>query len=162
MKADSGSVKWAEHANIGYMPQDTAEEFENELNLTDWMARFTKEGDDDQTVRSVLGRLLFSGDDVRKPVRVLSGGEKGRMMYGKLILGRHNVILMDEPTNHMDMESIEALNIALEKYAGTLLFVSHDREFVSSLATRILEVSDGQIIDFRGSYDEYLHSQGIE
>ena len=144
------------------MPQDTAEEFENELNLTDWMARFTKEGDDDQTVRSVLGRLLFSGDDVRKPVRVLSGGEKGRMMYGKLILGRHNVILMDEPTNHMDMESIEALNIALEKYAGTLLFVSHDREFVSSLATRILEVRDGQIIDFRGSYDEYLHSQGIE
>ena len=84
------------------------------------------------------------------------------MMYGKLILGRHNVILMDEPTNHMDMESIEALNIALEKYAGTLLFVSHDREFVSSLATRILEVRDGQIIDFRGSYDEYLHSQGIE
>ena len=162
MKADSGSVKWAEHANIGYMPQDTAEEFENELNLTDWMARFTKEGDDDQTVRSVLGRLLFSGDDVRKPVRVLSGGEKGRMMYGKLILGRHNVMLMDEPTNHMDMESIEALNIALEKYTGTLLFVSHDREFVSSLATRILEVRDGQIIDFRGSYDEYLHSQGIE
>lgn len=162
MKADSGSVKWAEHANIGYMPQDTAEEFENELNLTDWMARFTKEGDDDQTVRSVLGRLLFSGDDVRKPVSVLSGGEKGRMMYGKLILGRHNVILMDEPTNHMDMESIEALNIALEKYTGTLLFVSHDREFVSSLATRILEVRDGQIIDFRGSYDEYLHSQGIE
>ena len=162
MKADSGSVKWAEHANIGYMPQDTAEEFENELNLTDWMARFTKEGDDDQTVRSVLGRLLFSGDDVRKPVRVLSGGEKGRMMYGKLILGRHNVMLMDEPTNHMDMESIEALNIALEKYTGTLLFVSHDREFVSSLATRILEVRDGQIIDFRGNYDEYLHSQGIE
>ena len=84
------------------------------------------------------------------------------MMYGKLILGRHNVMLMDEPTNHMDMESIEALNIALEKYTGTLLFVSHDREFVSSLATRILEVRDGQIIDFRGSYDEYLHSQGIE
>ena len=84
------------------------------------------------------------------------------MMYGKLILGRHNVMLMDEPTNHMDMESIEALNIALEKYAGTLLFVSHDREFVSSLATRILEVRDGQIIDFRGNYDEYLHSQGIE
>jgi len=83
-------------------------------------------------------------------------------MYGKLILGRHNVMLMDEPTNHMDMESIEALNIALEKYTGTLLFVSHDREFVSSLATRILEVRDGQIIDFRGSYDEYLHSQGIE
>ena len=113
-------------------------------------------------MRSVLGRLLFSGDEVRKSAKVLSGGEKGRMMYGKLILGRHNVMLMDEPTNHMDMESIEALNIALEKYTGTLLFVSHDREFVSSLATRILEVRDGQIIDFKGSYDEYLHSQGLE
>jgi ATPase subunit of ABC transporter with duplicated ATPase domains len=84
------------------------------------------------------------------------------MMYGKLMLGRHNVLLMDEPTNHMDMESIESLNIALDKYAGTLIFVSHDREFVSSLATRILEVRDGRIIDFRGGYEEYLSSQGIE
>ena len=162
LKADSGSVKWAEHADIGYMPQDPSDEFENEFNLTEWMARFTQEGDDDQTVRSVLGRLLFSGDDVRKPAKVLSGGEKGRMMYGKLILGRYNVLLMDEPTNHMDMESIEALNIALEKYVGTLVFVSHDREFVSSLATRILEVRNGEIVDFKGSYDEYLHYQGIE
>jgi ATPase subunit of ABC transporter with duplicated ATPase domains len=84
------------------------------------------------------------------------------MMYGKLMLGRHNVLLMDEPTNHMDMESIEALNIALQKYAGTLIFVSHDREFVSSLANRILEVKDGQVIDFQGSYEDYLASQGIE
>src|SRR3569833_819881 len=81
------------------------------------------------------------------------------MMYGKLKLGRHNVLLMDEPTNHMDMESIESLNIALEKYAGTLIFVSHDREFVSSLTTRILEIKDGQIIDFHGGYEEYLSSQ---
>jgi ATPase subunit of ABC transporter with duplicated ATPase domains len=93
---------------------------------------------------------------------VLSGGEKGRMMYGKLMLGRHNVLLMDEPTNHMDMESIESLNIALDKYAGTLIFVSHDREFVSSLATRILEVRNGDVIDFQGGYEEYLTSQGIE
>lgn len=84
------------------------------------------------------------------------------MMYGKLMLGRHNVMLMDEPTNHMDMESIEALNIALEKYTGTLIFVSHDREFVSSLATRIIEIRDGEIIDFKGNYEEYLNSQGIE
>jgi ATPase subunit of ABC transporter with duplicated ATPase domains len=99
---------------------------------------------------------------VKKVVKVLSGGEKGRMMYGKLMLGRHNVMLMDEPTNHMDMESIESLNIALEKYAGTLIFVSHDREFVSSLATRILEIKNGEVIDFRGTYDEYLVSQGLE
>lgn len=162
MKADTGTVKWAEHADIGYMPQDAGEEFENDFNLTEWMTRFTQEGDDDQTVRSILGRLLFSGDDVKKQAKVLSGGEKGRMMYGKLMLGRHNVMLMDEPTNHMDMESIEALNIALEKYTGTLLFVSHDREFVSSLASRIIEIREGEIIDFKGNYEEYLGSQGIE
>jgi ATPase subunit of ABC transporter with duplicated ATPase domains len=162
MAADHGVAKWAEHANIGYMPQDPTEEFADDRNLTDWIGQWTQEGDDDQAVRGILGRLLFSGDDVKKSVMVLSGGEKGRMMYGKLMLGRHNVLLMDEPTNHMDMESIESLNIALEKYAGTLIFVSHDREFVSSLATRILEVKDGQVIDFHGGYEEYLASQGIE
>ena len=159
---DGGIVKWAENANVGYMPQDPTEDFATDINLTDWIGRWTKEGDDDQAVRSILGRLLFGGDDVKKSVKVLSGGEKGRMMYGKLMLGRHNVMLLDEPTNHMDMESIESLNIALEKYAGTLIFVSHDREFVSSLATRILEMKDGQIIDFRGGYEDYLSSQGIE
>jgi ATPase subunit of ABC transporter with duplicated ATPase domains len=162
MEADAGIAKWAEHANIGYMPQDPTDEFAAGQTLTDWMEQWAKEGDDDQVIRGILGRLLFSGDDVRKSVKVLSGGEKGRMMYGKLMLGRHNVLLMDEPTNHMDMESIESLNIALDKYAGTLIFVSHDREFVSSLATRILEVRDGEIIDFRGGYEEYLASQGIE
>ncbi|NEX59732.1 ABC-F family ATPase [Noviherbaspirillum galbum] len=162
MRPDHGVAKWAEHANIGYMPQDPTEEFAVDKNLTDWMTQWTKEGDDDQAIRSILGRLLFSGDDVRKSVKVLSGGEKGRMMYGKLMLGRHNVLLMDEPTNHMDMESIESLNIALDKYAGTLIFVSHDREFVSSLATRILEVREGEVIDFQGGYEDYLTSQGIE
>ncbi|RFB72885.1 MULTISPECIES: ABC-F family ATPase [unclassified Herbaspirillum] len=162
LQPDSGLVKWAENANVGYMPQDPTEEFAKGEVLTDWMGQWTQEGDDDQAVRSILGRLLFSGDDVKKSVQVLSGGEKGRMMYGKLMLGRHNILLMDEPTNHMDMESIESLNIALEKYAGTLIFVSHDREFVSSLATRILEVKEDQIIDFRGSYEDYLSSQGIE
>ena len=162
LQSDSGNVKWAENANVGYMPQDPTEEFAAEKNLTDWMGEWTQEGDDDQAVRSILGRLLFSGDDVKKIVKVLSGGEKGRMIYGKLMLGRHNVMLMDEPTNHMDMESIESLNIALEKYAGTLIFVSHDREFVSSLATRILEIKDDGIVDFPGSYEDYLSSQGIQ
>ena len=162
LQGDGGTVKWAENANVGYMPQDPTEDFAVDINLTDWMGKWTQEGDDDQAVRSSLGRLLFSGDDVKKSVKVLSGGEKGRMMYGKLMLGRHNVLLMDEPTNHMDMESIESLNIALEKYAGTLIFVSHDREFVSSLATRVLEVKDGEVVDFRGGYEDYLSSQGID
>ena len=111
----------------------------------------------------LLGRLLFKGDSVQKKVRVLSGGEKGRMIFGRLMLQRTNVLVMDEPTNHLDMESIESLNGALGIFQGTLLFVSHDREFVSSVATRILDVKgDGSIVDYQGSYDEYLQSQGLE
>jgi ATPase subunit of ABC transporter with duplicated ATPase domains len=160
---DHGHVKWAENANIGYMPQDTYEEFPDDITLTEWIDKYRQGGDDETMVRGTLGRLLFSGDDVRKSVKVLSGGEKGRMIWGKLMLGRHNVLLLDEPTNHMDMESIESLQIALEKYEGTLIFVSHDREFVNGLANRIIEVrADGTIVDFGGRYDEFLASQGIE
>ena len=95
-------------------------------------------------------------------MRVISGGEQGRMLFGRLMLQKTNVLLMDEPTNHLDMESIESLNTALEKFKGTLVFVSHDREFVSSLATRIWEIKGGQVIDYRGNYEEYLASQGVE
>ena len=157
-----GTVKWAEKANIGYFAQDHAADFEQDLNLFDWMKQFTQAGDDDQVVRSMLGRLLFSGEDFKKSVKVLSGGEKGRMMFGKLMLAKTNVLLMDEPTNHMDMESIESLNTALDKYNGTLFFVSHDREFVSSLANRILDVRADGIIDYSGNYEDYLASQAIE
>ena len=162
LKPNHGTVKWAEKANIGYFAQDHAADFEENLNLFDWMKQFTQAGDDDQVVRSMLGRLLFSGEDFKKSVKVLSGGEKGRMMFGKLMLAKTNVLLMDEPTNHMDMESIEALNTALDKYKGTLFFVSHDREFVSSLATRILEVRADGIIDYSGNYEDYLASQAVE
>lgn len=159
---DSGENKWAENANIGYMPQDVYADFEKDVTLTDWISQYTQEGDDDQAVRSILGRLLFSGDDVSKPVRVLSGGEKHRMTFGRLMLGRHNVLMLDEPTNHLDMESIESLQLALEKFEGTLFVVSHDREFVNAVANRILEVrGDGTVTDFKGSYDEYLTSQGL-
>jgi ATPase subunit of ABC transporter with duplicated ATPase domains len=131
------------------------------MSLTDWMTQWRQAGDDDQAIRSILGRLLFSGDDVKKSVKVISGGEQGRMLFGKIILQKPNVLLMDEPTNHLDMESIESLNSALEKYTGTLIFVSHDREFVSSLATRIVEMTPDGIIDFKGEYEEYLRSQGV-
>jgi ATPase subunit of ABC transporter with duplicated ATPase domains len=105
---------------------------------------------------------LFSGDEIGKTVKVVSGGEKGRLIWGKLMLQKHNVLAMDEPTNHMDMESIESLQISLEKYEGTLIFVSHDREFVSALANRILEVrNDGTISDYSGTYEEYLRSQAL-
>jgi ATPase subunit of ABC transporter with duplicated ATPase domains len=162
MDPDGGENKWAENANIGYMQQDVYPDFEKEVSLTDWIGRYTQEGDDDQAVRSILGRLLFSGDDVGKMVRVLSGGEKHRMTFGRLMLGRHNVLMLDEPTNHLDMESIESLQLALEKFQGTLFVVSHDREFVNAVANRILEVrGDGSVSDFKGSYDDYLASQGL-
>jgi ATPase subunit of ABC transporter with duplicated ATPase domains len=162
LNPDSGENKWAENANIGYMPQDVYADFETDLTLTDWISQFKQEGDDDQAVRSILGRLLFSGDDVGKKVRVLSGGEKHRMTFGRLMFGRHNVLMLDEPTNHLDMESIESLQMALEKFQGTLFVVSHDREFVNAVANRILEVrGDGSVTDFKGSYDEYLASQGL-
>jgi ATPase subunit of ABC transporter with duplicated ATPase domains len=161
LEPDTGTIKWAEKARLGYFAQDHAHEFANNKALTDWMGDWRGESDDDQAVRGTLGRLLFSGDDVKKNVKVLSGGEKGRMLFGKLMLQRPNVLLMDEPTNHMDMESIEALNTALLEYKGTLVFVSHDREFVSSLATRIFEIGENGVTDFQGTYEEYLRSQGL-
>ena len=163
-----GEVRWAEKARLGYYAQDHASDFKSDVNLTDWVAEFARansaEGEDLETlIRGTLGRLLFSGDEVKKPVNVISGGEQGRMIFGKLMLQKTNVLVMDEPTNHLDMESIESLNTALEKFKGTLVFVSHDREFVSSLATRVLEIRlDGSMVDYPGNYEEYLASQGIE
>jgi ATPase subunit of ABC transporter with duplicated ATPase domains len=155
----AGEVKWAESADIGYFAQDHADDFKDDCTLFEWMAQWTQGGE--QLVRGTLGRMLFSNDEIGKSVKVISGGEQGRMLFGKLILGKSNVMLMDEPTNHLDMESIEALNLALENYPGTLIFVSHDREFVSSLATRIIELSENGVTDFSGSYDDYLRSQGV-
>ena len=159
LEAESGKIKWAENATLSYCPQDSTSDFDCELNLFDWMSQWRKPSHDDQIVRATLGRLLFSSHDFEKKVKVCSGGEKNRLLFGKLMMQDTNVLLMDEPTNHLDMESIEALNLALEHYDGTLIFVSHDREFVSSLATRVIEIRDQQLIDFQGTYEEYLASQ---
>jgi len=157
----AGEVKWAENADVGYFAQDHAEDFAEDLSLINWMGQWRKESDDDQTIRGTLGRLLFSQDEINKSVKVLSGGEQGRMLFGKLILKKNNILVLDEPTNHLDMESIESLNTALENYPGTLLFVSHDREFVSSLATRIIELTPTGIFDFNGNYEDYLNSRSL-
>jgi ATPase subunit of ABC transporter with duplicated ATPase domains len=163
-----GVLKWAEKANPGYYAQDHSAEFAGTESLTEWIVGYARasveEGGDLETlVRGTLGRLLFSGEEQKKPVNVISGGEQGRMLFGKLMLQRPNVLAMDEPTNHLDMESIESLNTGLEKFPGTLVFVSHDREFVSSLATRVFEVKgDGKIVDYLGGYEDYLASQGVE
>ncbi|MDN3679150.1 ABC-F family ATPase [Vibrio tapetis subsp. quintayensis] len=158
----SGEFKWSENSTLGYYAQDHAHEFEEDMNLFDWMGQWRSEGEDEQVIRSFLGRMLFSQDDIKKSVKVLSGGEQGRMLLGKIMMHRPNILLMDEPTNHMDMESIESLNLALENYKGTLFFVSHDRQFVDSLATRVLEIRDNKIHDFKGTYAEFLKSRGVE
>jgi ATPase subunit of ABC transporter with duplicated ATPase domains len=162
LEAKSGAVKWSENASVGYYAQDHADDFTNGMNLFDWMSQWGKDEDDEQSIRGILGRLLFSQDEIKKPVNIISGGEQGRMLFGKLMLQKPNILVMDEPTNHLDMESIESLNLALENFPGTLIFVSHDREIVSSLATRIIEMKADGVVNFSGSYDEYLHSQSIE
>lgn len=152
----SGIVKWSENTHIGYYAQDHAADFEEDLNLLDWMSQWKQEGDDEQAVRAILGRLLFSQKEIDKSVKVLSGGEQGRMLFGKLMMQKPNVLIMDEPTNHLDMESIESLNQALEQFPGTVIFVSHDREFVSSIATRLMVMRESGIEDYRGDYESYL------
>ncbi len=162
LQPTTGTIEWVESAQVGYMPQDPQAEFAEKVDLFTWMSEWRSKSDDDQIVRATLGRLLFSGDETKKSVKVLSGGEKGRMIYGKLMMTKPNVMLLDEPTNHMDMETIESLQIGIEKYPGTLLFVSHDREFVSSIANRIIEIRPGgEIVDFKGTYDEYLRAHGL-
>ncbi|MDR0529062.1 MAG: ABC-F family ATPase [Zoogloeaceae bacterium] len=163
-----GEIHWAEKARPGYYAQDHSAEFADTRPLTEWIAACAQahatEGEETETlVRGTLGRLLFSSDEQKKPANVISGGEQGRMIFGRLMLGAHNVLILDEPTNHLDMESIESLNTALDLYQGTLIFVSHDREFVSSLATRVVEIrADGSLFDYQGTYEEYLSSQGVE
>lgn len=161
IQPDSGKLQWSENADIGYCPQDNTADFEQDTNLFDWMSQWRKPSHNDQIVRATLGQLLFSSDDFKKAVKVCSGGEKNRLLFGKLMMTSPNVMILDEPTNHMDMEAIEALNLALDHYEGTIIFVSHDREFVSSLATQIIEIKDNKLNSFSGTYDEYLASQNL-
>lgn len=156
LEALEGVINWSENATLGYCPQDSNDIFDVDMNLFDWMSQWRKPTDDDQVIRGTLGRMLFSAEDSKKKVSVCSGGEKNRLLFGKLILQETNVLIMDEPTNHLDMESIESLNMALEMYEGTLIFVSHDREFVSSLATEVIAIHDNTLEHFKGTYDEFL------
>ncbi|MEC6823955.1 ABC-F family ATPase [Photobacterium sp. NCIMB 13483] len=162
LKHNHGVIKWSENASIGYCPQDSSSEFNNDLGIFDWISQWRTKDHDDLAVRSILGRLLFTADDINKKVKNCSGGEKNRLLFGKLMMLNINVLVMDEPTNHMDMEAIEALNNALKVYEGTLIFVSHDREFVSSLATRIIDIRDKKVVNFHGTFDEYMSNLALE
>lgn len=153
---DKAEVKFAEQADVGYYAQDHSDTFKSDETLYDFLYQHKKPEDDEQAVRGALGRMLFSGDDTKKKLSALSGGEQARLLFAKFTLEKPNVLLLDEPTNHLDMESIEALNTALESYEGTVIFVSHDREFVSSVANRIIEITADDVKDYHGDYETYL------
>ena len=158
--ADAGEVEWGYEAHPGYFAQDTHEELEaSDQTAEDWLWAYCP-GKDRGFVRGQMGLVLFSGDDGKKRVRALSGGEAARLVFARLMLSQPNVLVLDEPTNHLDLESIEALAQALERFEGTMILVSHDRWFVSRLATRVVEIRPGAITDYAGTYDEYVHFSG--
>jgi ATPase subunit of ABC transporter with duplicated ATPase domains len=159
--SDKGSsVKWGATVRLSSMPQDAREELTRDMTMLEWLRQFVPMTEDTQSLRATLGRMLFSGEQQDKNVRVLSGGECQRMMLARMMAEGGNVLLLDEPTNHMDLESIEALSKALDEYEGTVLFSSHDQDLISKVATRILELrADGTWTDYEGRYAEYLESQ---
>jgi ABC-type multidrug transport system ATPase subunit len=160
LEADAGEVEWGYETHPGYFAQDHEEDFKPpNASAEQWIRGFCPE----QGIGFVRGRLalmLFSGDDVEKPICTLSGGEAARLVFSRLGIAQPNVLVLDEPTNHLDLESIEALVEGLKKYEGTLILVSHDRWFVSQLATRIVEIKPTEILDYQGPYEEYVHFCG--
>lgn len=162
IEADSGEYKWGVTTSQSYFPKDNSSYFDNvELNLVDWLRQFSR--DQEETfIRSFLGRMLFSGEESQKFANVLSGGEKVRCMLARMMLSGANVLVLDEPTNHLDLESITALNNGLINFEGTILFVSHDHQFIQTVANRIIEITPGGLFDRRMSYDEYLESKDVK
>ncbi|HAW86108.1 MAG TPA: ABC transporter ATP-binding protein, partial [Spirochaetaceae bacterium] len=151
----SGEFYWGQTMSNAYFPKENSQLFDSDASIVEWLKTFTS-SDDDTYIRSFLGRMLFSGDEALKPVRVLSGGEKVRCLLSRLMLSAANCLILDEPTNHLDLEAITALNNGLIEYAGVVLFTSHDHEFVNSIANRIIEFCPGGVIDRMMGFDDYL------
>ncbi|MFD1735545.1 ABC-F family ATP-binding cassette domain-containing protein [Bacillus salitolerans] len=163
MEADSGTYKWGVTTSQAYFPKDNSEYFENnDMNLVDWLRQYSPNDQTESFLRGFLGRMLFSGEEVMKKAKVLSGGEKVRCMLSKMMLTGANVLVLDEPTNHLDLESITALNNGLINFKGTMLFTSHDHQFVETLANRIIEITPKGIIDKQVTYDEYLENSELQ
>lgn len=160
IKADSGEFYWGQTISTAYLGLDNSRYFETDANITDWLRQYSPE-QDDAYVRGFLGRMLFTGDESLKPVKVLSGGEKVRCMLSKLMLSGANVLIMDEPTNHLDLEAITSLNEALANFPGVVLFNSHDHEFISSIANRIVEITPKGMIDRMMNFDDYLKDEQV-
>ena len=152
---DAGSIQLGQTIKVSYIPDDNSAYFEGTQSICEWLSQYT-DIDDMSFIRGFLGRMLFSGEEPLKPVNVLSGGEKARCMLSKTMLEAGNLLLMDDPINHLDLESIQTLNNALIKYPGELIFVSHDHQFIQTIANRIIEIRDDGIIDRRTTYDDYL------
>ncbi|MCX7026954.1 MAG: ATP-binding cassette domain-containing protein [Spirochaetes bacterium] len=154
-EASAGDLYWGQTVEKAYFPKDSSRLFTSNLSIVEWLGQYT-ESDDETYIRSFLGRMLFSGDDALKPVKVLSGGERVRCMLSKLMLSGANFLILDEPTNHLDLEAITSLNDGLIDFPGVLLFASHDHEFVNSIADRIVEICPGGVIDRYMRFDDYL------
>lgn len=159
-KPEAGEVTWGQTISVGYFPKDNSHFFESDASVTAWLRQYT-DAEEESYVRGFLGRMLFSGDEVKKPVNVLSGGEKVRCMLSKLMLEAPNLLIMDEPTNHLDLESITALNDALIAFRGVVLFSSHDHEFVQTIANRIVEFTPSGVIDRTMPFDDYLENENV-
>ena len=161
-EADEGTFKWGVTTTQSYLPSDNSAYFDGvDLNIVDWLRQYSK--DPDETfVRGFLGRMLFSGEESQKKASVLSGGERVRCMLSRMMLSGSNVLLLDEPTNHLDLESITALNNGLISFSGTLLFVSHDHEFVQTIANRIIDLTPDGIIDRMSTYDDFLSNETVK
>ncbi|WP_284452973.1 ribosomal protection-like ABC-F family protein [Parachlamydia acanthamoebae] len=159
--SDAGTFEWGHAAGFAYFPQDHSKEFNKKSSLLDWLCGSLQDVQEQQA-RQMLAQVLFSGDDVHKTIEVLSGGEAARLILAKMMLAKQNILIFDEPTNHLDMEAIEALIHSLKTYSGTVLFVSHNRYFVASLASRIIEINETGIHDFHCSYPEYLEKRDVD
>ncbi|MGN4422477.1 ABC-F family ATP-binding cassette domain-containing protein [Bacillus cereus group sp. MYBK30-1] len=163
MEPDSGSFKWGVTTSQAHFPRDNSEYFENsDYNLIDWLRQFSPQDESESFLRGFLGRMLFSGEEVKKNVSVLSGGEKVRCMLSKMMLSGANVLTLDDPTNHLDLESITALNNGLIAFKGTLLFTSHDHQFIQTIANRIIEVTPNGVVDKEATYDEFLENEELQ
>src|SRR5690606_33826417 len=153
LEPDEGSYSWGITITSAYFPKDNTKYFDSDLNLIDWLRQYSKD-QDESFIRGFLGRMLFSGEEALKKVNVLSGGERVRCMLAKMMLTGPNVLILDEPTNHLDLESITALNNGLIAFDGTILFSSHDHQFVQTVANRIVEIAPGGVMDKVTTYDE--------
>ena len=160
IKPDSGEIEWGITINAAYLPNHNDEYFTSKLSLVDWLRQYSEEKDE-TFIRGFLGKMLFSGEEALKQCNVLSGGEKVRCMISKLMLANPNFLMLDEPLNHLDLESITAFNNSLNDYKGTVMFTSHDHQFIQSIADRIIEIGPNGLVDKKTDYDSYREDKDI-